>query len=579
MWDETAIVELSGSLGSHGLWHFRVQRPPTFPKASIVSRPSSFRLPPSVPLTFVTLLLIWGGPRAFSATPIPRATITDSTVADRVGLDELRLTAREAYVWGWALVYLHQLRTVLERVPAPGRCGGIPVAPINRLAMLTDIIRPRTTVVPCANQDVIYGFGMFDLAEDAVVIQIPDFGDRFWLYQLGDHRTDAFAQVGQMYGTQPGCYLVAGPDWRGMIPPGITGVFRCPTRYGYCLPRVHINGTEEDRLTALPAVDQIAAYPLAEFDGAPQSRDWSRSRWLPNLTSRGRHRGDVSPESFFEVLPEVLTAVPALPGEESLYARFYRLIRAIESRPEMRAHAVTAAWEAERDIVEPMFDFRNVGRPLPGHWTTVDNGASFGGDYFTRTAVAKSNVFVNTSQEARYYYLDLDAHGERLDGGRHYRLCFPSGELPPTRAFWSLTIYDERHALPDGDGPHALGSHTAEIEFAADGSLSILVGPALTGGKDPANINRLVTPSGSFSLYLRVYWPENAVVDGSWTPPPVHRDEGGVATDRAEIPAAPLGSLIAPAVDERPAARTAEGNVVAVTVPSRKRERKKGEVR
>ena len=210
-----------------------------------MSAPMSFRLAPSVLLAFVTLSLILGGPRAFCATPIPRATIADGTTADRVGLDELCCTAREAYVWGWALVYLHQCRLALERVPAPGRCGGIPVAPVNRLAMLTDIIRPRTTVVPCANQDVIYGFGMFDLAADAVVIQIPDFGNRFWLYQLGDHRTDAFARVGQMHGTQPGCYLVVGPDWNGGVPAGIAGVFRCPTRYGYCLPRVHVNGTEE----------------------------------------------------------------------------------------------------------------------------------------------------------------------------------------------------------------------------------------------------------------------------------------------------------------------------------------------
>ena len=48
----------------------------------------------------VTLPLILGGPRAFSATPIPRGTFADGTAADRVGLDELRRTAQEAYVWG-----------------------------------------------------------------------------------------------------------------------------------------------------------------------------------------------------------------------------------------------------------------------------------------------------------------------------------------------------------------------------------------------------------------------------------------------------------------------------------------------
>jgi hypothetical protein len=57
--------------------------------------------------------------------------------------------------------------------------------------------------------------------------------------------------------------------------------------------------------------------------------------------------------------------------------------------------------------------------------------------------------------------------------------------------------------------------------LAADGSLSIQVGPAPGGAKNHANGNRLVTPPGPFSLYLRVYWPEGAVLDGSWTPPPV----------------------------------------------------------
>lgn len=524
-----------------------------------MSSPTFRQRLPSLLWVLVALPLSFGGPRAHAASPISPSTIPGISTVDHqpFPLDEVRRTAREAYVWGWALVYLHQCRSALERVPAPGRCGGIPVAPVNRLAMLTDIIRPRTTVVPCANQDVIYGFGMFDLAVDAVVIQIPDFGDRFWLYQLGDHRTDAFAQVGRMHGTKPGCYLVVGPDWSGAIPAGIAGVFRCPTRYGYCLPRVHVTGTEEDRQAALPAVNQIVAYPLAEFDGVTKAQDWSRSRWLPNLAGRGRDRGSVSPESFFEVLPEVLAAVPPLPGEEALYARLHGLLRAMEKEPEIAAEAVAAACEAERDTVEPLFHFRNVGRPLPGHWTTVDNGASFGGDYLTRTAVAKSNVFVNTSQEARYYYLDLDADGERLDGGRHYRLRFPAGALPPARAFWSLTIYDDRHALPEGDGPHAIGSHTAGIEYETDGSLSILVGPSPDGGEDRANANRLVSPTGPFSLYLRVYWPEGAVLDGSWTPPPVcPADAALVAIDE------PVNGAVESTDDE------GEGEVVELVVAS-----------
>lgn len=204
---------------------------------------------------------------AFSAAADP-AIDTHSTRRrghDRqLTLNEARTIGREAYVWGWPLVYLHNCRTALERVPALGRSGGMPVAPLNRLSMLSDRIAPRCARVPCPNQDVIYGFGMFDLAASAVVVQVPDFGSRFWLYQLGDQRTDGFAEIGSMYGTRPGSYLVVGPGWQGDVPTGIAGVLRCPTRYGYCLPRVFVTAAAGDREAALPAVKQIMAYPLAE---------------------------------------------------------------------------------------------------------------------------------------------------------------------------------------------------------------------------------------------------------------------------------------------------------------------------
>ena len=68
---------------------------------------------------------------------------------------------------------------------------------------------------------------------------------------------------------------------------------------------------------------------------------------------------------------------------------------------------IDEATEAEKDLVEPLFQFRNYGIPLPHHWTTQNNGAAFGTDYFTRTAVAKSNIFVNKPTETKYFYQDL----------------------------------------------------------------------------------------------------------------------------------------------------------------------------
>ncbi|MFM8703223.1 MAG: DUF1214 domain-containing protein, partial [Planctomycetia bacterium] len=175
--------------------------------------------------------------------------------------------------------------------------------------------------------------------------------------------------------------------------------------------------------------------------------------------------------------------------------------------------------------VAPLFELRNLGRPLPAHWTTLVNGAAFGTDYRTRTAVAASNVFVNRHRETKYYFQDLDIHGRRLEGDRGYQITFAPGALPPAGAFWSLTLYDERHALPPAaGGKGSVGSRDSGLRYGADGSLTIIVSrdavTAVANG-DPSS-NRLVPPDGVFSLYLRIYGPDESALDGTWTPPPVH---------------------------------------------------------
>ena len=67
------------------------------------------------------------------------------------------------------------------------------------------------------------------LEKEPVVFQVPDFADRFWVYQLGDQRTDTIGGMGKMYDSKPGFYMVVGPDWKGEVPAGINSVFRSPT--------------------------------------------------------------------------------------------------------------------------------------------------------------------------------------------------------------------------------------------------------------------------------------------------------------------------------------------------------------
>jgi hypothetical protein len=55
---------------------------------------------------------------------VPAVHATDVDLKPSLDRRELRELAQEAYVWGWPLVYMHQLRVSLERVPFPAVTGG-----------------------------------------------------------------------------------------------------------------------------------------------------------------------------------------------------------------------------------------------------------------------------------------------------------------------------------------------------------------------------------------------------------------------------------------------------------------------
>jgi hypothetical protein len=217
----------------------------------------------------------------------------------------------------------------------------------------------------------------------------------------------------------------------------------------------------------------------------------------------------------------VLADAPPLPGEEARYAQVLAVLEAAKADPKLKAAMTNAAAAADEELVKPLFEFRNYGQQLPHHWSTISNEAAFGVDYFTRTAVAKSNIFVNSPNETKYFYQDLDAAGARLNGANRYVVTFQKGQTPPVNGFWSLTLYNQHHFFePNEIGRFSVGTKNKDLKPDPDGGLTVFV-----QADPPADrANWLPAPNGQdFSLYVRTYWPKAAVLDGSWTPPPVLR--------------------------------------------------------
>ncbi|UNP87552.1 DUF1254 domain-containing protein [Aeromonas encheleia] len=473
-------------------------------------------------LTTLTTTALWATPgyAADTATAKPVAgPMADTKVTEAY----VRMMAREAYFWGWPMANIFNRRQTFKDLPEPGLMGGIvPVAPINQLSLLSDYIDPAERLVACPNQDVVYGAGSIALDLEPVVLQVPDFGGRFWVYQVVDLRSDSFAELGKMYDTKPGFYLLVGPDWQGKVPAGITKVFRARTNTGFVIPRVFQDDSDADRKAIQPALAGIDMYPLSKYDGKVKSRDWAKLPKFPAQAAAGNGETKwVMPEKFFDELPALLKDAKPLPGEEARYAQMAALAAIAKADPRLKAAMIDEAKRADSEVIDPLLQFRNYGLQLPHHWSTISNGAAFGTDYFSRTAVARSNIFVNQQKETKYFYQDLDKAGTRLNGQHGYSVTFAKGKLPPVQGFWSLTLYNAQHFFAPNDlKRYSIGTKNKSLKANADGSLTIYV-QSTSPGKDKES-NWLPAPKGAdFSLYIRAYWPQAEALDGQWTPPPV----------------------------------------------------------
>ena len=450
--------------------------------------------------------------------PFPGNTMTSAYV---------QLVGRTAYVWGYAMVNAHNRRAAFAEAPEPGLLGGVvPVAPIGYNQMLTDYIKPEETFIVCPNQDVAYGAGFTALDKEPTVIQVPDFGNRFYVYAMYDQRTDEIGRIGQQYGTKPGFYMIVGPRWSGELPKGITNSVRSSTDLVFIVPRIFKDSTLEDTAAVQPVINQIVMYPLSQFDGQMKTKDYSKSPHFPvppppPNAPKGESRW-VKPDTYYDQLPVIMKEVPPLPGEEALYRWIASVWDAAAKNPETKKALIELFAAADEELVKPLFQFQYNGRAIANGWTVPANAAEWGTDYLNRTAISKSSMYQNTSAETQYNLREFDSEGKPLDGNNQYTVTFSKGQVPPVKGFWSLTLYnDVKFFHSNALNRFSLGTKNKTLKYAPDGSLTLYLGSRSPGQDNEANW--LPAPAGHFSLILRLYWPEASVLNGAWMPPDVKK--------------------------------------------------------
>lgn len=146
-------------------------------------------------------------------------------------------------------------------------------------------------------------------------------------------------------------------------------------------------------------------------------------------------------------------------------------------------------------------------------------------NYLYRFSGAVLGIYGNSKAEAMYPLYRTDADGTALDGATgRYTLRFAPGQLPPANAFWSLTMYQLPASLLVANplNRYLINSPMLPgLRRDPDGGVTLYLQKD-SPGRDRES-NWLPAPNGPFMAVLRLYWPKDEAVNGTWKAPPLAR--------------------------------------------------------
>lgn len=432
--------------------------------------------------------------------------------------EEAAAIARQAYVYAYPAVLM-----ALTRQSYLARPGSAINAFLHRRefhdAAFTAVVRP--------NADTLYSVMWFDLSTESLLMRVPSSQGRYYLLQMLDQWSDTFAVPGSRT-TGNGEQLIAltGPDWADELPADVLQV-RSPTRSGWIIGRMQTSATTADlaavhafqdgmRVSALPSSGPTRArMPALVLPQPPEPH-----------TPPVAHIEGLDARRYFGLFAELLQTQSPHGNDYPLLHRIARL-GLVPGRP-LAWDALPAPHRAALDgaaaAALPFIRHKGetLGTEVNGWRTQLGAIGTYGTDYLARAAVACMALGANPVEDATYPFAFKDSEGRPLDAAHRYVLRFRHDQRPPVRAFWSLTMYDQRQLFVANPlRRYTLGSRDA-LAVNADDSLDIHIqrdAPSTT----PLS-NWLPAPhSGPFTMNLRLYWPDDTALDGRWTPPAVVR--------------------------------------------------------
>jgi DNA sulfur modification protein DndE len=427
--------------------------------------------------------------------------------------------AQQAYIYGFPLVMMYESMRSTTNYERPVENSFF--APVNQFAHFRTFPDAKFRSMVKPNNDTYYTNAWLDLSEEPIVLSVPNTKGRYYLLPMFDAYTNVFASPGKRTtGTAAQTFLITGPSFNGTVPEGMQQI-QAPTNMVWILGRTQVNSPQDGKDIVYPIQNGYKLTPLRRWGTAYQPEPHLVDNSIALNAPAFVENMDIS--TFFNVLNEQLAKNPPPEADAPVLAKLATIgvgpgkqfdLSGFDGEVQAALKLLPAAVLAQlRTIVIK-------GGKHENNWGINRSGVgNYGTDYLVRAIFALVGLGANLNADASYPNCQLDSNGERLYGAKNYVLHFEKGQTPPANAFWSLTIYGPDDFLVDNPIDRYSVGDRSDLRYNPDGSLDIHI---QNKSPEPDKLaDWLPSPEGLFSLTMRIYWPKESYLNGSWEIPAV----------------------------------------------------------
>jgi len=437
---------------------------------------------------------------AATLLPVEKAAAAQQTLTAQSLLEQ-------AYLYAFPLVLMDATRKVSTNTETPNGTR----APINQFIHAEKLADAASRAVVTPNVDTIYTQAFLDVGAEPMLYGVPQ-TDRFFNVQVLDAWTNTAAVL-----EAPGLYAITRSDWQGELPEGVQRI-NVPTTRVWTIARIVLSG-QEDLPNVRAIQDKMQLMPLSAYQmdswTAPAGTYDPAYDFVPV-----QHVLALSPQEFFdtanqlmETNPPAAADAPVLrelaalhvgPGEKfddkalGLFSGLRWKLMLLQLKGKLKAEAANYA--------QQMGQWIYYGDPI----------GDFGTAYTYRAMVALMGLGANTTDVAIYPKTDVDSTGAVLTGKKTHTLHIEAEPPTKEKGFWSVTAYGEDDFLIDNAIDRYCVNDRSGLHRNPDGSIDII----LSKEAPEDTTNWLPVGEGDFHLFLRIYKPDTAALEG-WQPPVV----------------------------------------------------------